>query len=63
MSDWLVKVATALVSVLAVSGNSFGEEETATARQASVWLTDYGQARRLARESGKPLFVVFRCQH
>jgi hypothetical protein len=63
VSDWLARVAAALIAVLAVSGNSFGEEEAATVREASVWLTDYGQARRLARASGKPLFVVLRCQH
>jgi hypothetical protein len=63
VTDWLVRAAAALISSLVISANSFAEEEAATAREASVWLTDYGQARRLARESGKPLFVVFRCQH
>jgi hypothetical protein len=29
----------------------------------SLWLTDYDVARSLARQSGKPLFVVFRCEH
>jgi hypothetical protein len=28
-----------------------------------VWLTDYQAALRAARESGKPIFVVFRCTH
>jgi hypothetical protein len=27
------------------------------------WLEDYGQARALARQTGKPMFVVFRCRH
>jgi hypothetical protein len=27
------------------------------------WLTDYEQARQAARDSGKPIFVVFRCEH
>ncbi len=26
-----------------------------------VWLTDYGQARKAARATGRPMFVVFRC--
>jgi hypothetical protein len=26
------------------------------------WWTDYALARAAARQSGKPLFVVFRCQ-
>lgn len=28
-----------------------------------VWLSDYQAARQAARESGKPIFVVFRCEH
>jgi hypothetical protein len=27
------------------------------------WLTDLGEARRAARAAGKPIFVVFRCEH
>ena len=27
------------------------------------WLTDYEQARKEARAAGKPIFVVFRCEH
>jgi hypothetical protein len=27
-----------------------------------VWQTDYTAARATARKSGKPLFVVFRCE-
>ncbi len=37
-------------------------DEPAPANQA-VWLSDYEQARAIARQQGKPLFVVFRCQH
>lgn len=36
--------------------------EWVPANQA-VWLSNYEQARGIAREKGKPLFVVFRCQH
>ncbi len=36
--------------------------ELAPANQAA-WLSDYQQAREIARQKGKPLFVVFRCQH
>ena len=28
-----------------------------------VWLTDYEQARKAAQASGKPVFVVLRCEH
>jgi hypothetical protein len=27
------------------------------------WLTDWEEARKAAHASGKPLFVVFRCEH
>jgi hypothetical protein len=27
------------------------------------WLGDWEEGRKAARDSGKPLFVVFRCQH
>jgi hypothetical protein len=27
------------------------------------WLTDYEEAKKLAQQQGKPLFVVFRCEH
>ena len=32
------------------------------APQAAGWHTDYAAARAEARRSGKPLFVVFRCE-
>lgn len=31
--------------------------------QGPRWLTDYGEALKVARSTGKPLFVVFRCEH
>jgi hypothetical protein len=33
------------------------------AEAKSSWHTDYAGARQLARQTGKPLFVVFRCEH
>jgi hypothetical protein len=33
------------------------------AAEAPRWLTDYEQARAIARREKKPLFVVFRCEH
>jgi hypothetical protein len=35
----------------------------AAGRESDGWLTDYETARVIARRSGKPLFVVFRCEH
>jgi hypothetical protein len=34
-----------------------------SAVEAPRWLTDYDQARAIARREKKPLFVVFRCEH
>ena len=34
-----------------------------TERTEGRWLADYEEARREARVSGKPIFVVFRCEH
>jgi hypothetical protein len=31
--------------------------------EASAWRTNYAEARKIARQTHKPLFVVFRCQH
>jgi hypothetical protein len=30
--------------------------------RSSGWLTSYEAGRALARQTGKPLFVVFRCE-
>ncbi len=32
-------------------------------QHAPRWLNDWEEGRKAARASGKPLFVVFRCQH
>ena len=29
---------------------------------AANWITDYDKARAAARASGKPIFLVFRCE-
>jgi hypothetical protein len=30
--------------------------------QATPWITDYTKAKAAARASGKPIFLVFRCE-
>ena len=35
----------------------------AATADAPRWLDDYGRARTLARQTGRPIFVVFRCEH
>ncbi len=48
-SRWLI----GLTCVLAAGAEPVGPR----------WLSDYGRARDVARAEGKPLFVVFRCEH
>jgi len=36
-------------------------DENAGSKQ--TWFTSYSEALQIARRTGKPLFVVFRCQH
>jgi hypothetical protein len=31
--------------------------------QGPLWVTDYARGLAVARATGKPLFVVFRCEH
>jgi hypothetical protein len=46
---------------LAFVGSVDGQRPLQSVKPAG-WWTDYQAARAAARESGKPLFVVFRCQ-
>jgi hypothetical protein len=64
-----VKVAAGTMAFLGAMGLLFGRGAAPpvhTAQQAAAWpdgwLKDYEEGRRLARETGKPLFVVFRCE-
>jgi hypothetical protein len=57
---WLpaLLVAWCLVGVVPVRGaDSLKKSDSAR------WLGDWEQGRREARASGKPIFVVFRCEH
>lgn len=59
MSRWAVAGALAL----AAAGLPGGAGESVNqALKAKGWFTAYEAARAEARRTGKPLFVVFRCQ-
>lgn len=60
MRGWMTACAVGLL-LLALGGEAAGQPVEQAAKQAG-WLTDYQAARAAARRSGKPLFVVFRCQ-
>jgi hypothetical protein len=49
------------VGVLCLCGLGAAEKEKPAAPPR--WLSDWEAARKKARTSGKPLFVVFRCEH
>jgi hypothetical protein len=53
---WLV-AGTWIVFCLAPAGLAAADQP------AARWLTDYDKARAEARASGKPIFLVFRCEH
>jgi hypothetical protein len=50
-----------LIAALALSASSAAGAAQKEKGPAG-WLTDYEKARTVARKTGKPLFVVFRCQ-
>lgn len=49
-----------LALAVSLSGRPVAYSQEATG--AISWRTDYEPARREAKQSGKPLFVVFRCE-
>ena len=57
MKRWLV--AGVLGVVVGMSGSVRGQEVRDP--QYPRWFADYEAARREARRSGKPMFLVFRC--
>jgi hypothetical protein len=59
MKCWLI--AGTLGAAVLLSGDS-GQEAAGGSPNPPGWDTDYEKAKAVARQSGKPLFVVFRCQ-
>ncbi len=53
--------AVATLGFGAVTGGLLAQTPAQT-QDAPVWRTDYEGAKATARQSGKPLFVVFRCE-
>ena len=60
MRQWPIGSALGVI-LLAFAGRVGGQPPGQPAKAAG-WWTDYQAARAAARQSGKPLFVVFRCQ-
>jgi hypothetical protein len=51
MSQKILSVAVLMLGSVVVAG------------EPRPWLSNYQEARKLARLSDRPLFVVFRCDH
>jgi hypothetical protein len=51
------------ILILCCLGNRGTAIEDAGKSAAPRWLSDWEEGRKAARASGKPLFVVFRCEH
>jgi hypothetical protein len=56
---WLLGAAAGVCFVV-MTGRAEAEPPE---RGRPPWRTEYEQARAAARTSGRPLFVVFRCEH
>jgi hypothetical protein len=59
MNKWSVAAAVALTCAAL---HSSAKDPIEPVLKAKGWFTAYEAARAEARRSGKPLFVVFRCQ-
>ncbi len=69
MNAWRIYGALALAGTLASSALTQLTAQTQTSTDAAasnlaapVWIRDYQTAAGEAKRSGKPLFVIFRCE-
>ncbi len=44
-----------------ITSFSYGQQIDAAARRKG-WIDDYQKARKIAKKTGKPMLVVFRCK-
>ena len=58
MNKWLCGGLLGFVCLMLPGGTA--SQNAIALQNEPVWLSDYEAARKLARDSGKPLFVVFR---
>ncbi len=64
MNERLFLVICLAVSILSSSSQLARSEEVKSAPTSGniQWIYSYAEGQKAARESGKPLFVVFRCE-
>lgn len=54
--------ATALMLCATSVVSAQGKGAASQIAAKNGWLTDLGQAKTLAQKTGKPIFLVFRCE-
>jgi hypothetical protein len=59
VNRWLFGAVLGLSVAL---GGGHGKGPAAEVAKGPVWWRDYARARAEAKRTGKPLFVVFRCE-
>lgn len=57
-------VSTFLVFAIAFSSSMFAQEKPKPQKVGGTieWVYDYEEGKRLSATTGKPMFVVFRCE-
>ncbi|MFN3652318.1 MAG: hypothetical protein ACK47B_22300 [Armatimonadota bacterium] len=60
MNSWKASALAALGVTGLVAGAVARQPVAAVAQSAPSWLSDFEAARAQARQSGKPIFLVFR---
>ena len=60
MKHWFLGGALALA--FGTAAVNLGQEVPFPTTAPVLWQAEYGEAQRVARETGRPLFVVFRCE-
>jgi hypothetical protein len=54
---------TSLIALALWAGDAAAEQITPQPVDGKIeWVYDYARGKELARQTGKPLFVVFRCE-
>ena len=58
----LIRTIALLLGLSATTAHAIEPPKTEPVDGKINWVYDYEKGKQLSRESGKPLFVVFRCE-
>jgi hypothetical protein len=62
LAGFLCLILACAAAVIAPRAVSFAQSSGSQAPQEIYWYGDYKQALKVAKETGKPLFLEFRCE-